>query len=312
MLQLRPEISQTVGNAVLITGVARSGTTIMGTLIHSLESLEFLFEPPLLYGLFPLLGKLDEAAWKYLYETYLFEDFLLDAMAGRRLNFNKYDDSSIHKVKSPQDVDARLDSRYHRLDLFRQAVNHRIAYKMPDMLPQIDVLTKYYPDMKVVIMFREPEAVVDSLVRKRWFAPESRTSDVIQGPWLQLGPDIPFWVRNTAEWQQASELEKAYLYYIWQNEALTLRFNLYSVADSIGTGDKRYCIVDYDDFVMNPVAEFQKVMHFLGCKPTPKTAELLKTVGYQQQNGTIEQSLDVVNPELRSRVMKILERMNYV
>lgn len=307
MFQLRPEISEVVGKSILITGVARSGTTIMGTLVHSLESIELLFEPPLLYGLFPLLGEMDPDMWKFLYETYLLEDFLMDSLAGRRVNFNRNDDSAVQKVKSLQELDTRLDSRYRRLDLFREALNHRIAYKMPDMLPQLDVLASYYPNMQVIIMFREPEAVVDSIMKKGWFSSNARTSDVIQGPWLQLGPDVPFWVENTTEWQQASEIEKAYIYWIRQNEALVSLDKSYVLQNGIFESmDKgRYCVINYDDFVLHTEAEFQKVVDFLGAKPTSITSDLLKTVGYQQ-NGTIVLTLDKVSPALRERVIKVL------
>ena len=315
MLQLRPVISQVVGRSILITGVARSGTSIMGTLVHSLSGVELVFEPPLLYALFPLLGQMDAATWKFLYESYLFEDFLADALAGRRSNFNRWDDSGIQKVKSIQDVDARLDSRYRRLDLFREACNHRVAYKMPDILPWVNTITgpNFYPEMQCIIMFREPEAVVDSLLKKHWFSDDGRSSDVIQGPWNRLAPDEAFWVRDSTEWEDASELEKSYLYYLWQSEALVARNKNYVLKNGIfETMDgKRYCIVNYDDFVREPAQEFQKVIEFVGCSPTPATAELLKTVKYQQ-NGMVAQTLDKISPELRGRVLNVLKEMGHV
>lgn len=302
MLQLRPEISEVVGKSILITGVARSGTTIMGTLVHSLSGVELLFEPPLLYGLLPLLGKIDPKTWKFLYEVYLFEDFLADSLAGRRVNFNRNDDSGVQKVKSIQEVDARLDSRYRRLDLVREALNHRIAYKMPDILPQVAMLMDYYPDKKIVVMFREPDAVVQSLIDKHWFDWSIRSSSVMQGPWRVLGNvDVPFWVppAHIGTWQASTELQRAYLYWIWQNEALAL------------LDRSKFCLVDYDEFVLHPVAEFQRVVGFLGATPTSITADLLKTVKYQQ-NTTVELTLDKVSPTLKGRVMKILERLGYL
>ena len=297
MLHVRPEISEVVGKSILITGVARSGTTIMGTLVHTLESVEFIFEPLLLYGLFPLLGEMDPKTWKFLYETYLVEDVLADSLAGRRLNFNRYDISSIREVKSIQDVDARLDSRYRRLDLFREVCNHRVAYKMPDVLPYLSRLLELYPNMSVVVMFREPEAVAESLLDRQWFSGHNRISDTIQGPWISLSPDVPFWTpeKERDSWGQASPLEKSYLYYCWQNEAL------------LALDRKRLCVVDYDRFVDDPVQQFNEVMRYVGGKPGSKTESVLQSVILKRE--VVRASLGDIAPELRERVLKILDSM---
>ena len=91
-----------------------------------------------------------------------------------------------------------------------------------------------------------------------------------------------------------------------------MRFNLVNMVDFVNYGNnKRYCIVDYDEFVRNPMYEFQRVVDFLGCSPTSMTADLLKTVKYQQ-NGMVAQTLDKISPELRGRVLNVLKEMGHV
>ena len=97
-----------VSKAILITGTARNGTTITGQLIHSMNNVEYAFEPPTLLSLINIIDKVEKNIWKFLYETYLYEDFLINAIAGRNINFNKNDDSSIYHAKTEEEIQARI------------------------------------------------------------------------------------------------------------------------------------------------------------------------------------------------------------
>ena len=49
---------------IVICGIHRSGTTILGKLIGSLEHMEFFNEPKTIDVLFSLIDKIDEKHWK--------------------------------------------------------------------------------------------------------------------------------------------------------------------------------------------------------------------------------------------------------
>lgn len=271
-MYVRPEITETVGRSVMVTGAARSGTTLMGNLIHSLEGYEYLFEPPMMFALLPLLAtRTDKDRWRMLFETYLFEDFLMDALAGRRMNLNEEDDSYIGRAKSHREIDNRLSSRYRRADLVAQAVGHRIAFKCPDMLPYIWLLHRCYPAMKFIIMYREPEAVVESLRQKGWFDPAVELSRRVQGPWQTLGPDVPFWLGDAAlgadhtEWLKGDELHRCYHYWLTMYGACRRK--------------PWALVVDYDELVRHPDWQFGRVLDYLGgAEAGPKTEDLLAGV----------------------------------
>ena len=300
MLQVRPEITQVVQNAILVTGPARSGTSLMGTLVHSLEGVEYVYEPPLLYGLMPLLGKMDPVQWRFLFETYLFEDVLVDALAGRRINLNIHDESGIRRAKSQWDVESRLNSQARRMDLFYQALSRKVAFKQPDILPWVCRLQEYYPEIRVVAMFREPEASVDSLVNQQWFSGQQSMSNVLQGPWQSLSPDIPFWVPEGQkdDWEKASPLDRAYLYWLWQVEAL------------MALDPQRICLVNYDDLARYPNEHFQRVVEYLRAYPTPQTAALIQSVARPERPPT--SSLGLTRPDLRERAEKMLQAVGLV
>ena len=67
MLSLDKKISKKCNEAIIISGGARSGTTIIGKVLHSLKNVEYAFEPPALFALFPLINDLPKKIWKLLY-----------------------------------------------------------------------------------------------------------------------------------------------------------------------------------------------------------------------------------------------------
>src|SRR5512141_1115475 len=99
MLEISSKASPFCSNAIFITGSARSGTSLVGSIIHSMDKVEYAYEPPMLVSLFAMINGLPEAQWKFLYETYLYEEILLNSIAGRAINCNVSDYSSIYKVK---------------------------------------------------------------------------------------------------------------------------------------------------------------------------------------------------------------------
>ena len=78
---------------IIISGISRSGTTFMGKILGSMKNIEYIYEPPTLLMLFNIINKIDKETWINLFETYIYEEFLINSLSGRYLNFNKNDDS---------------------------------------------------------------------------------------------------------------------------------------------------------------------------------------------------------------------------
>ena len=182
---------ETVGNAILVSGSARSGTTIIGKLLHSFEHVEYAFEPPMLFSMMPLITKIPEAQWKLLYETYLYEEFFINALCGRSINCNCCDDSSIYSVKGAEQIKRRLNRSIGKVKAELLGADYTLAFKMPDIVPFVPLLLQYYPHTRVVIMIREAVGTLNSLIAKKWFAVENISANMIWPFRLKQGEKIP-------------------------------------------------------------------------------------------------------------------------
>ena len=71
---------------IIISGAARSGTSILGKILGSCKKVEYLYEPETFNYLSFLRNKVENKVWKNLIERYLTENFLR-LVNGRSLNF---------------------------------------------------------------------------------------------------------------------------------------------------------------------------------------------------------------------------------
>jgi len=287
-LSLNRSIYDKCNNSIIITGCARSGTTIMGKVIHSFKCVEYAFEPPILFSLFPLISNLDENNWKLLYETYLYEEFLIPALSGRAINCNRKDDSSIYKVKTEALINERLNKSLRKVDGERIAENSRIAYKMPDVVSFLPYLKQYYPNTSVIIMHRQAPYIFNSLLEKGWFNNNMLHHENVVWPNRFLnGLRIPFWVDPNDDdmWYEMDELHRIAYYYIRQH-----------------TEDIHDCIkIKYEKLIENPKSIAMSLAEKLGLQFGDKTAEILSTIRYTKKKRNLA-ILKKLEPEIRKKV----------
>ena len=273
-LRILNDASEKCNDAILITGMARSGTTILGKLLHSLLGVEYIFEPPLLFSHIPKISDMSKNDWCLLYETYLYEDQLLGILGGRSINCNEIDDSSIYKVKSKLDIDKRLLSTHRKSELIEIARSSdvKLAYKMPDIFPFVPELLQYYPDMHVINMYRNPVDVLNSIIQKEWFTDNSIKNGGIIWPNYDVGGMyVPFWVKkdNIEGWLEMDEFSRAG-YYI-ERMLLPIR----EIESPF--------IIDYDSLVSSPKEILSTIKEKLNLKDGNKTKDIVDSIKYQEK-----------------------------
>jgi len=296
-LKLSKNTKSKCNSAIVISGAYRSGTTMIGQIIHSMKNVEYIFEPALFRSLFPLIEKMPAKQWQLLYETYLCNDFLYDALSGRRLNCNKKDYTLIYNTKSKKLVSQRYSKMWTKKELGGIARKSHVAYKLPSIVPFIPKLQNYYPKTRVIIIQRNPNDIFHSLKEKGWFIDEAmETADsIFPGffPYHQYkNYTVPLFVKNKdiKLFAQLDELHRMAYYYIRMYE------NLRKIKNAI--------IIQYENFLKNPKEETFKLSKKLNLKYGEKTKDIISTIELRRKNRK-ENLLRLVNKEVRKKLEKL-------
>ena len=243
----------------------------------------------MLLTLFNLVNTIPEEEWKLLFETYLFEEFMMNALAGRNFNFNHVDNSSILKIKSLEEIESRLNLNLPKIDAEMLSVRKKLACKLPDIMEMIPKVKTLYPKMHVVVTVRDAIGTLNSVLERGWFGEKGSKASLIW-PFREYGAiRVPYWVRSTdsAYWTGLSELDKAAYYYIVMSEGIE------KIADRIQ--------ISYRELIATPYAKVEKIADTLGLKMSPKTSEIISSIKptYRDRNLKI---LDEINSDLRKKV----------
>lgn len=291
MLELDPITKSVIDSAVVVTGGGRSGTTILGKLIHTFQNVEYAFEPPMLVALFALLDQLPPPIWKFLYEAYLAEEFLSNALAGRIINTNRGDDSSIHAVKSVAEIEERLSRSWSKREIMEQVGKKTLAYKLPNIVPFLQPLMAYYPDSRIIIIRRGAAECIHSLLLKSWFRNDGAQA-ATAWPFRQVSKwRVPYWVRPGEEemWCALSELDRCAYYYVLMSQA--------------PPPGKRVMHLRYSDLVTQPASTSRRLAEWLGVEEGVRTQEVL--AGIRPTGKPIDSSIiQKISPQFRGAVLE--------
>ncbi|MBL43771.1 MAG: hypothetical protein CMN71_03350 [Sphingomonadaceae bacterium] len=294
MLQLPKHISDKVRQSVLITGSARSGTSIFGKLIGSLESVEYFFEPPTLFSLFALLNDLPASQARFLFDTFLYEELLIGAISGRTINLRGQDDSSIRHTKTEAEIARRLEASARKGEMETESAV--IAVKVPDFVYRLPAIADQLGVQRLLVSVRDPGSTINSLVRRRWFTDASLQSGDITWPnRFRTRVPSPHWVPADwlSAWDDLSEVDRAALYYVTQTDL---------PEDLPG----ETLVFGYDQLLAQPRNLLRAVAERLGLDFGPRTETLLANVGVQES--TAQFDLGQVRSDLRVQIRAAYDR----
>jgi len=254
------ETKKTVSRAILITGNARSGTTIAGKIIGACKDCEYFFEPELLFSLFAIIDKIPKDAWKLLFETYVGEDLLGKAVIGRNVNLRQSDDSSFYNTKSKSEYNNRIKIPGCRSNVQKRIKQKIPVIKIPDIIPFLYIFQKYYPQIKIIICRRDFNNTFKSIKKKKWYHSSAKKGYVWPSYEIK-GCEIPFWVQQK-EWVN------------WPVMSTENRIVLNTFSNKI-TADLKYIEFNYDKLI-NSKKQCLSFLKKLKIKPTKKTTENIK------------------------------------
>lgn len=259
---------------LVVGGGARSGTTIMGKIVASMERIEYFFEPPMFIPLF-LNGRDTENRYlKTLTDAYFYEELLINSLAGRNLNFNHCDDSFIGNVKEDKEIKSRLAGCRRRFELDELASLSRFSFKSPYAVFFVGQLKDVYKKASFIMMHRSPCEVINSVVAKKWFSNEYLNPDAggtVHALRAKENIKIPFWVESEDEgfWVIASEVERAIYYYV-------------RVAEEMLKYRSSCLIINYESLLKNPLRVVTSITSRFDLKFTHKTYEVIDSIVVQE------------------------------
>ena len=148
---------------IIVTGMHRSGTTILGEIIQRLSSLSMIYEP-----LNKTLGINGVNVWyKYIdIRSQKCEHFIQD-LINVNLNFkkNSMENDSFLKQIFRRIIHSRGHYDFLRYKYFEQT--KEVLYKDPFMMLNCGYMSKNY-GVKTIVIVRHPYAIYKSILNKTW------------------------------------------------------------------------------------------------------------------------------------------------
>ena len=303
--RLSHEVEGIVSKGIFITGCTRSGTTMMGQLVSSLSTVEYAEEPPMIRILLSLIHKLPKKIFKFFFEGYIFEEHMMFTIPGRKINLNKFDQSSIYNSKSINEIEKRLNKSYRRLEIFPKALKSTPALKLPEVSSNLKLLFKYYPEMRIIIMLRNPESVLSSMIQKEWYTDKALYGR--HGQWLFLDEKIskkgntPDWLKKkeVSKFYSMSEIERGIMYYIYEYQ------NIINLGKNI-LSKKNVIVLDYNKFVSQPDVYFNKILNKFSLEFGQKTNLILKRVKEPKKDRNINWAL--IDKKIKYNLFDLYEK----
>jgi hypothetical protein len=296
--------SEGADSVVMITGVARSGTTILGKIVASLEGMDYEYEPWLLAQL-PILAKQPFAG--EMLRGYLSELFAAHLL-GRSVNLRPSDDSRITRYQTEEELHYKWSKLSSRDDVkkFAKSKQRQMAVKMVNLQPFFPFLFKALPKLRIISIVRNPLDVALSIQKKGWFSEE----ELIHTESLSMKKKVlikgkkkllPWWAEDKEAERFAKLSDFSRALYCWR--VLTEAGMKYE--------NKNILEVRYEGLIENPVVVAEKIARFLGTKPGALTSEILATVDRSKPLGSQDYPLKEADPVELKKVLALMRQKGY-
>jgi hypothetical protein len=292
---------------VVITGVARSGTTIVGKIIGSFENAHYLFEPSIFYLIPPLIKEkqLSKKEGGNLLKSVLFEDFYLQMMSGRYVNFNKKDDSYIGEYVDIKDVEDRWYKFERKVDLmdYLEKNDYLFVLKMPDIQPFYDLLAELFPSIKFIELFRDGNGVISSSIRRDFYSISDLNERLVMWSYMTNKLRVPWFIDEKnrdifSKWNHQTRVA-----HIWRVQT---EYGLKFASKS-----KNILRYNLDDFGKKPEDFVKKAEKFLDRKRTDITNKNIRSVETFKQRKYSDNTSDVASPE-KEKFIELRKKLGFI
>lgn len=264
---------------LFITGVPRSGTTILGKIAASFSDMEYDYEPWFLAQL-PILASeklIDHGIAGQLLDHYFCELFH-EKLIGRNANMRITDDSCALNSMPQSELTRRWTRLFSRDDSRRDAKKRRalMAAKMVNLQPFIPFFKKSFPFAKWIHIVRHPFDVAASLSEKGWYENSALAGEESLAPKkiVKMGGKkkyLPWWVSaaDSGLFLSLNSFDRGLLNWltmirIWKSSRKLLGKNLFEI--------------QYEALLSDPQGNSKRLASFLECRLTAASHKIIRSV----------------------------------
>ncbi len=303
-------------DVAIITGVARSGTTILGKIIGSFERVEYEYQPWLLAQL-PVLERdrliTFEAACELL-KGYA-NDLLTNHILGRNVNMRPTDDSAVWNSLERKELERRWREVQTRKDVQETVLRQKniLAMKMVNLLPYYEFLLRAFPQGKIVHIVRDGLHVALSIKKKGWVSDAAlqNVESMSIGKEIHDGAKkyyVPFWVNDEdAQWfLESSEMTRA-LYY-WRN---LMEQGMNNSEGLNLNASKNYLEIRYEQLLQDPSGTTTHLADFLQTSYSALTQGFVDSIRREKLHTRPDWDAREADPREWNRFKRVMQKFGY-
>ena len=286
---------------LLLTGVGRSGTTILGKLLGSMEPAYLVFEP----ALFKYISPMSQG-----FLGTLFEDYFLPIIQGRG-NWNSRDYSSIHNQMSFADIMYRWGELLRRSDAMLYIERERPLFIVKSLEYQgyFWELQKAVPTVRYLEIIRNGFDVVQSAVERQWFTDEWCNHQMIQRASSDPKCNIPDYVlysgsvvcheQRVMDWPNWTP---------WTRAACAWRC---LVNEKLPSDHCNNQLVYYEDLIKSPITFTNVMAELYGLKQTQLTEKFISEIKNHNKTERKKFDINLIEQPERDRFVEQNQKLGY-
>lgn len=275
---------------VLITGIHRSGTSIVGEIVGTLKDMEYAYEPWFIKTLDIAIS--EEIISQGVASALLFQ-FIANEVISKlncsNCDINPNNFGFIYNLKSHSIINRRMFVA-NSYELINEAKGRvRYAFKYPGIY-HVPLLLR--SGAQIIVTQRNIKDIIKSLFARQWF----KDATIRIYPAFKSG--APMSIPYVPNWNELEHIERCVIFAIESHKKLS---KLLSLIDN-------YLIVQYDELITNPVNEIINIIDFLHSGITPNTQRLLSTINRRELkfDFDIDDELEKCDPKLREELERFV------
>lgn len=280
---------------VTIVGTSRCGKTLLGSMLGTLQGVEYIDEPWLPMMLPAVQGNklIQEDVASDILRSFS-EEMFYDMILLRRANFRPLDRSSIWPLKSSKELTGRLMNLRTRRDAQEYArENHSVLLcSVVGTNPFLKFLKNTFPEGKIIHIIRNGIDVALDIAKKQWFSDANLRCPFDSCLYFAYRSKkkglfyLPWWVQADEEESFLSLQDTGRGFYFWRR-MLELSHNNNEAI--IRRKTAIFMEVKFEDVIKHPQKIIKRFSAWIGRPVTPATKSVIRSI----------------NPELVNRYQEI-------